>query len=231
MTKKSAETFVLSVGGSLIVTREGIDLKFLKRFHDFIARQVKQGKKFYLVVGGGATARTYIKAALAAAPVSASDRDWVGIRATRLNAQLLKVIFGQLAHSEIITDPTWPLRTAKPVVFASGYIPGCSTDHDAVLLAKHNKIKTVINLSNIDYAYDKDPRRDPAAKKLKNIGWPEFRRIVGNRWQPGLNVPFDPVASREAAEYGIKVVILNGRKLVNLEACLSGKKFFGTVIE
>jgi len=225
-----SKTFVLSVGGSLLVTKDGINVRFIKAFHAFIARQVRKGNKFYLVIGGGATARAYIQAALAAAPVKAADRDWVGIRATRLNAQLLQVVFGPLAHPEIITDPTRSVKSKAPVVFGAGYKPGCSTDHDAVLIAKHNKIGTVINLSNIDYAYDKDPRRHADARKLKDVFWPEFRKIVGSKWKPGLNVPFDPVASREAAEYGIKVVILNGEKLKNLESCLDGRRFKGTVI-
>ncbi len=212
------------------MTKTGINLKFLKSFHTFIARQVKKGRKFYLIIGGGATARTYIQAALAAAPVKAADRDWVGIRATRLNAQLLQVVFGRLAHPEIITNPTRPVRIKAPVVFGAGYKPGCSTDHDAVLIAKHNGLDTVINLSNIDYAYDQDPRRHADARKLANVSWPVFRKIVGSRWRPGLNVPFDPVASREAAQYKIKVVILNGRKLKNLADCLDGRRFQGTVI-
>jgi len=225
-----SQTFVLSVGGSLIVTKAGINVKFLKAFHAFIARQAKAGRRFYLVIGGGATARTYIKAALAAAPVSNADRDWIGISATRLNARLLQIIFGRLAHPAIITDPTRPIRSKAAVVFGAGYKPGCSTDHDAVLIAKHNGLKTVINLSNIDYAYDKDPRFHADAQKLKDISWPAFRKIVGSRWRPGLNVPFDPVASREAAQYKIKVVILNGQKLKNLADCLDGRRFQGTVI-
>jgi uridylate kinase len=222
--------FVLSVGGSLIVTKEGINLHFLKEFHQFIRRQVQQGHKFYLVIGGGATARTYIQAALAAAPVSPADRDWVGIRATRLNAQLLQIIFGPLAYRDIITNPTKPVQTTKPVVFTAGYRPGCSTDYVAVLLAQHNQVDTVINLSNIDYAYDRDPRQFPDAKKLEAVSWTAFRQIVGNRWRPGLNVPFDPVASRAAAKHQMKVVILNGEKLKNLEHCLNGQKFVGTTI-
>jgi uridylate kinase len=226
MSKK----FVLSVGGSLIVTKEGINLKFLEEFHQFILQQVKQGYKFYLVIGGGATARTYITAAVAAAPVSHADRDWVGIRATRLNAQLLQIIFGSVAYREIVTNPTKPVKTTKPVVFAAGYRPGCSTDYVAVLLAQHNKIDTVINLSNIDYAYDRDPRKFPDAKKLETLSWPAFRKIVGQRWQPGLNVPFDPVASRAAAQRQMKVIIVNGEKLKNLERCLNGQPFAGTTI-
>ena len=225
-----SKTFVLSVGGSLIVTKEGINLHFLKNLHQFILRQVKQGYKFYLVIGGGATARTYIRAALAAAPVSPADRDWVGIRATRLNAQLLQIIFGAAAYREVVTNPTKPVKTTKSIVLAAGYRPGCSTDYVAVLLAQHNKVDTVINLSNIDYAYDQDPRKFPDAKKLEKVTWADFRKIVGNRWRPGLNVPFDPVASQAAAKHKMKVVILNGENLQNLENCLQERKFVGTTI-
>jgi len=226
MSKK----FVLSVGGSLIVTKEGIDIKFLKEFRSFILKQVQAGNKFYLVVGGGATARTYIQAALAVRSVDNADRDWVGIRATRLNAQLLKVILGDIAYPTIITNPTKPIRSNKKIIIVAGYKPGWSTDHVAVLLAKHNHISQVINLSNIDYAYDKDPRKFSDAKKLETVTWPEFRKVVGNRWQPGLNVPFDPIASREAQKNKMEVVILNGKNLKNLGAYLAAGKFRGTRI-
>ena len=224
------KTYVLSVGGSLLVTKDGVNIAFLKRFRTFILSQIKKGHRFYLVVGGGYTARVYIKSALATGHISHFDRDLVGIRATRLNAELLKIILGSHAYPEIITDPTKPLRTKKDIVLAGGYKPGWSTDYVSVLLAENHRIDTVINLTNIDYAYDHDPRKFPRAKKLEKVSWPEFRKIVGNKWQPGLNVPFDPVASREAARHKMKVVILNGEKLANLGACLEGRKFKGTVI-
>ena len=224
------KTFVLSVGGSLISSKEGINLRFLKEFHQFILKQVKLGHKFYLIVGGGITARTYIKAALATTTVSSYDRDLVGIKATRLNAELLKVIFGKYAYSEIITDPTKAVKTNKSIIFAGGFKPGWSTDYVAVLAAINNKIETVINLSNIDYVYDHDPRKFPNAKILKTVSWLDFRKIVGNKWHPRSNVPFDPIASRAAATHKMKVVILNGKKLKNLEKCLANKKFIGTIV-
>ncbi|MFA5023656.1 MAG: UMP kinase [Patescibacteria group bacterium] len=224
------KTFVLSVGGSLIVTKEGIDIKFLKSFRAFILGQIKKGYKFYLVVGGGVTARTYIKAALQTTKINSASRDWVGISATRLNAQLVKVILGQIAHSETIIDPTKKIKTVNKVVIAAGFKPGWSTDYCAVLIAKNNGAKTVVNLSNIDYAYNKDPRKFKEAKKLIKATWPEFQKVVGTKWQPGLNVPFDPVASQEAAKNKMKVVILNGQNLKNLERCLDGREFKGTTI-
>ena len=225
-----SKTFVLSVGGSLIVTSEGINLRFLKQFRAFILRYVKRGYKFYLVIGGGSTARTYIKAALAATSVNNYDRDLVGIRATRLSAELLKVVFGRDAYSEVITDPTKLVKTKKSIILAGGYRPGWSTDYVAILMAASQKIKTVVNLSNIDYVYDHDPRKFPDAKKLTTTSWSKFCKIVGSKWQPGLNVPFDPVASRAAASHKMKVVILNGEELKNLEKCLTGQRFVGTTI-
>ena len=225
-----SKTFVLSLGGSLLVNEDGLDLKFLKSFRNFIIRQTAKDYKFYLVVGGGLTARRYIQAALKAAPVSARERDWVGIKATALNAELVRVIFGPLAYPQVINDPTKKLNSRGLLVIAAGYQPGFSTDHVAVLLAKHNKLDGLINLSNIDFVYEQDPRRFPEAKKFKNLSWPEFRGLVGNRWRPGLNVPFDPVASREAQQHGLQVTVLHGKRLKNLEACLDGKDFKGTRI-
>ena len=49
---------------------------------------------------------------------------------------------------------------------AGGWMPGRSTDDDAVRLAKIYGAEMVINLSNIDYVYDKDPNKYKDAKKL-----------------------------------------------------------------
>ena len=88
----------------------------------------------------------------------------------------------------------------------------------------------VVNLSNIDYVYDKDPRKFKTAKPIQEIDWPSFRELVGSTWDPGLHAPFDPVASRLAHHAGIPVVIVNGKHLDNIENVLDGKPFKGTLI-
>jgi len=62
------------------------------------------------------------------------------------------------------------------------------------------------------------------------LSWSDFRKIVGGTWVPGANAPFDPVASRLAAKWGLEVVIAHGKKLKNLKAILDGKPFRGTRI-
>ncbi len=223
--------YVLSLGGSLIVSKEGIDYKFLKKFRALIIKQIKQGKKFIIITGGGVTCRNYIQAADRVIKISNEDKDWLGIHSTRLNAHLLRTILFDIAHPEIITNPNHNIKTKSPVIIGAGWKPGWSTDYDAVILAKNYNAKTVINLSNIDYAYNKDPKKYKDAVKIKETNWPDFRKIVGNKWIPGLNMPFDPIASKLAEELKLKVVIMNGKKLKNLEKCLDNKKCMGTVIE
>ncbi len=225
-----SKLLVLSVGGSLIVTKQGINLQFLREFRKFILRQVKLGDRFILVVGGGMTARSYIKAANKIKRIGAVNSDYLGIAATKLNAQLLQVIFDPVANKKIITDSNEKIKSDKKIIIAAGDKPGCSSDYDAVLIAKNHQINTVINLSNIDYVYDRDPNKFSKAKKLTDLNWSDFRKIVGNKWQPGLNMPFDPIASRLASEKRLKLIILNGAKLKNLEKCLLGDKFKGTII-
>jgi uridylate kinase len=223
-------TFIISVGGSLIAPQEGIACDFLKKFRQLILNQVKKGSVFYLIAGGGSIAREYITAADKILEINDHDRDWLGIHATRLNAHLLRTIFRDEAHAEIITNPTIKLSTQNKIIIGSGWKPGWSTDYVATLIAKKYKVKTVINLSNIEYAYDKDPKKFSDAQKLENVDWKKFRKIVGNKWTPGLNMPFDPIASQKAQQLNLKVIIA-GKNLNNLQNILEGKGFKGTIIE
>lgn len=223
-------TYIISVGGSLIVPTKGIDTKFLKALRLFIAERTKKGDRLVIVAGGGKTARQYVSAANMIKKIPLEEQDWLGIHATRLNAHLLKTVLLDYAHPEIITNPEKLIVSKSPVIIASGYRPGCSTDYVAVLLAKKYKTKTIINLSNIDQVYDKDPNKFSQAKSIKAITWTDFRKITESKWTPGLNTPFDPVASKLAASLSLKVVVMNGKKFKNIDSYLEGKKFQGTVI-
>lgn len=220
---------VISLGGSLIVP-DKIDVQYLKAFTDLI-RDYTKTHQFYIVAGGGKTAREYIEGAKGVrAEITPDDEDWLGIHATRLNAHLIRTILKDIARPEIITFPSRKTNGEYSVVIGSGYRPGNSTDWIAVKMAQANDVKQVINLSNIDYAYDSDPKKNPNAKKIENITWEEFTKIVGNKWKPGMNAPFDPIASITAQQNKMNVIIANGRNLKNLENILSGRKYVGTTI-
>jgi uridylate kinase len=220
---------IISVGGSLIVPFE-IDTKFLRQFRKIILGSFKTKNKFLLITGGGRTSRRYTEAVKTLGHLDPDDLDWLGIHSTRLNGHLLRTIFRKYAHPKIITNPHRPEPANESLIIAAGYRPGWSTDYVAVLLARKYKADTVINLSNIDYVYDKDPNKYKGAKPIKKISWHDFRKIVGNKWDPGIHRPFDPVASRLAQKLNLKVIVMNGKKLVNLQNFFANKDFKGTVI-
>jgi uridylate kinase len=224
---------VVSLGGS-IVAPDGVDVDFLKAFTGIVGEFLEKDEKrrFIFVVGGGGPARAWQSAYRKVAPDGGVDEqaDWIGIMATRLNAQLLKAAMGDWCTQDVVIDPTQVDPFVGRVLVAAGWKPGFSTDYDAVLLAERFSADKVVNLSNIAKVYTADPRTDPTATPIDSISWADFRKIVGDEWSPGKNVPFDPIASRHAAKIGLKVVCAAGKDLDNLRKLLSGEPFVGTSI-
>jgi len=227
-------TFVLSLGGSLVVPNGGIDTEFLKAFNSFIREQVvKKNRRFFIVVGGGTTAGKYGSAGkeVLGYDITKEDQDWLGIHATRLNAQLIRTIFKDIADPRVIKHYEVILKIDRPIAVAAGWKPGWSTDYCAVTLCQDYNIKEVINLSNVDMIYNKDPKQFKDAKPIKNISWKDYRTMVGDTWTPRMNIPFDPIASKLADELSVSVRFLNGKNLKNLELALNNQEFVGTTIQ
>ncbi len=221
---------VISLGGSLIIP-DTVATPFLKNFTTLIKGYVENGFHFVIITGGGTTARLYINASKEISNPDEVDLDWLGIAATRINAELLRVAFGDLAHHTIIMDPDVIHQTDAPIQVGGGWKPGNSSDLAAVHAAKSIGAKKVINLSNIDYVYNKDPKKFPDATKIEQSSWADFRKILPIEWSAGLNAPFDPVAAREAEKLGLEVAIMNGKNIENLKHYLDGEVFIGTVIK
>lgn len=229
-TFPKSKPIVMSIGGSLVVPNGGPDATFLKKFDDLISREVKKGRKFVLVVGGGKTARHYIEAASKVHHVEPEDLDWLGIHATRLNGHLLRTIFRKFAHPVVISNP---MRTPKKwqgkILVAAGWKPGWSTDYVAARIAKRLGAKTIVNASNIDHVYTGDPRTDESAKPIKEITWTDYRKMVGDKWDPGLSAPFDPIASKFCHRNKLSVVIVSG-DVENIGRVITERPYKGTDI-
>lgn len=224
---------VISAGGS-IVAPDAVDVSFIRDFRDmlsdYLARQPED--KIVVVIGGGAPARRYQQAYRSLVPHPRPDEeDLIGISATRLNAQLLKSVFGELCTDPVVVDPSRRPDFTGRVLIGAGWKPGFSTDYDAVLLAEHFGASMLLNASNIKYVYSSDPKLDPDARPLKQISWEQLSRMVGEEWKPGANLPFDPIATRRAKKIGLRVVVALGTDLKNTRAILEDKPFEGTVID
>ena len=219
---------VLSLGGSIVVPDE-VDVDFLINFKKLIIKYIPENV-FYFIVGGGKTCRKYQNVLRDLNINEDGALDWMGIKSTHLNAFLLKSLFGDLTSDEIIIDPSDLPEEGKQIYFGGGWKPGWSTDYVSVMLAKELGLKTVVNLSNIDYVYDKDPRKHDDAQPLKTASWAQIRALVGDKWVPGANLPFDPIACKLAEKEGSSVIIMKGTNLENLEQYFKGEAFEGTVI-
>ncbi len=222
---------IISLGGSLVAPPMGINTEFLKAFRHLILEELAKGKRFIFMIGGGSTARIYMHAAKEVAPLEEEDMDWLGIHATRINAHLLRTVFRAQAHPVVFKDYRRRMIYTQPILIGAGWRPGRSTDDGAVRLAKLYGAQTIINLTNVERVYDKDPAKHLDAVPCDRIAWADFRKLVGTKWSPGLNAPFDPVASTFAAKHKLKVIIAKGTDLMNLKKILDGQAFIGTTIE
>ena len=225
------ESIVISLGGSMVVP-DLPDPIFVNAFRDLILELVqKDNKRFFIIVGGGKTCRRYNEALSKTIKATNEDLDWMGIYSTHLNAQFLRLSFKGKTSDVIVTDPSVASALGNDIIIGAGWKPGFSTDMGAVLVAKELKAKKVINISNIDYVYESDPKANPSAKKFDNLTWKEYRSLITSEWNPGLNSPFDPIASKKAEELGLEVCIMSGVNLENLKNCILNSSFIGTTIK
>lgn len=226
-------TKVLSVGGSIVVPDKP-DTEFLNAFISMTKQWLgaDKNRRLILVVGGGAPARVYQNAyrETSGDAFDTNQADWIGVMATRLNAQLLKASYGDLCKNPVVYNPTEDAAFDGQILVAAGWKPGFSTDTDAVYLAEKYNADTVVNLSNIEKVYTDDPRKNPDATPIDSITWTDFRKMVGDEWVPGKNCPFDPIASKKAQEMDLTVICAGGKNIENIKGILDGKDYIGTTI-
>src|SRR3989344_1454588 len=128
------KTFVVSLGGSLICPND-FDFSFLKKFRTTILKYVKKKNKFAIICGGGKLARAFQEIASKSSKLSNEELDWRGIHATKINAHIVRSVFGNNAEKSITSNPNKKISSKKSIIIASGWKPGWSTDYDDVLLA------------------------------------------------------------------------------------------------
>lgn len=224
------KTIVIDLGGSIMSPKLGqINFRLLSNFKKIINKESKH-IRFIIVVGGGGLARAYQNRARELKIENSEGLDWLGIRSTQLNAEFLRVFLGELAFPKIILSENQRIDLKKGILVSGGWQPGHSTDYIAMKLAEIYKAEKVIIGTNINYLYDSDPKKNPQAKKIKQISWKDFYKSANRKWEPGMSVPLDPKAAKLGLKLKIPLFLLNGNKLSNLNKAILGKDFKGTTI-
>jgi len=222
---------VVSVGGSILLTGSG-DREYFERLADLL-RRLGGERPLVVTTGGGRTAREYIQLGRALG-LTEVELDEVGIEVTRLHARLLAARIGPPAPAHpptTVPAVVEQLRTGSPVVLG-GTEPGHTTDGVAALVAVRIRAGRVVNATDVEGVYDRDPHTHPDAHRIERLTWPEFRGIVhaGTSGEAGQNFLFDRLGADALARAHIPLLIVPGRDLENLEAAISGRPCRGSRI-
>jgi uridylate kinase len=157
-----------------------------------------------------------------------------GIGTTRMNARFMTYIFGKDANQGIPHDMNQVKNLLKKndIIFCGAlrYAPEQTSDSTAAKLARFFKTD-FINLTVVPGLYTKNPQKYKDARFIPKISWQKFyEKAIETRFKPGQHFILDQSAAKTIKNCQIKTYIL-GKNLKNLDNLLSGKKFFGTVIE
>ncbi|MEM5871578.1 MAG: UMP kinase [Candidatus Aenigmatarchaeota archaeon] len=223
---------VFALGGSIICPKGLPDIKFLKRFSNFI-KSLSKKNEIIIVAGGGKMTKDYIKTVR---KLNATENllDQIGILGTRMNAFAVIASLGKYAYPKVIEnkEELEHAISSKKIAIMGGTKPGQTTDAVAAAAAKLLNADLLIIASNVDGVYDKDPKKYKNAKLFKNITAKEVYEMVKvKKHKAGPVGVLDQVAAKFLMHNKIKTIFVDGRDIKNLKNAIENKNFKGTIIE
>jgi uridylate kinase len=229
---RAASPVVVSIGGSVFLTGEG-DREYLAGLAALLKR-LGANLPLMVTVGGGRTARDYISIGRDLG-LTEFELDEIGIEVTRLHARLLAARIGPPTPSQpptTVREAVELVHRASPIVLG-GTEPGHTTDGVAALLAVRLRAVRLVNATNVNGIYDRDPRKFPGARRIARLSWPEFRALVSSETDgtAGQSFLFDRLGADSLSRSAIPLSVVHGRDLANLEAAVLGRPFDGSHVE
>jgi uridylate kinase len=208
----------ISLGGSLLTGKNKdphitLNPENYKRYANIITRLHNEGHTLMIVCGGGKPARYFIEAAK---QLNASHdiQDNLGVKSTHINALLFTAALGDIADQNRIYQRGSDLKNAPngKVLVGGGYKPGSSTDYRAVIFAGAMQADLIINATDIDGVYTKNPKLHRDAEKLPELTCLRLEEIIkeNTRQAPGEYGLFDLKGVRLAKKLNIPLVIIDG---------------------
>ena len=209
----------ISLGGSLLTGKSDDDYVKLDpakytQYAQVITRLHRDGHQLMVVCGGGKQARYFIDIAKGYG-ASPEILDYLGIKSSHINALLFMAALGDIAEQPTVYEtPSIGFKDRQPgkVWIGGGHMPGTSTDYRTVQFAEAMEADLIINATDIDGVYDKNPNTHPDAKKLPELTFEELEIIIkeNTRQAPGEYGLFDLAAVKLSKEIRIPVVIIDG---------------------
>jgi len=200
----------------------GIDTKTLKYLADEIKDVKNAGYEIAIVIGGG----NFIRGVSAAKDgiIKRTSGDYMGMLATVINAVAMQealesdnvpvrvqsaIKMEEIAENFIVRRAIRHLEKGRVVIFAAGTgNPFFTTDTAGVLRASEIGASAIIKATKVDGIYDKDPKKYPDAKLLKEITYEEALK-------DNIKV-MDDTAIALARENKLPIIVCNMFKKGNL---------------
>jgi len=225
----ATDTFVVSVGGSTFFGKKA-NTALIAKLSESISNLQREGYKFVLVAGGGALAREYVAAAKNLGATN-YEQDMIGIRVTRLNAQLLAKSI-ENAHDKVLTkvEDSKKIIDQGKIPIYGGLLPLFTTDTVGALIAEYLNA-TFVNLTNVDGIYSMDPKKHSRATFFPEINYNKLlslMKLAGSK--PGQNLVLDLPCCLILQRSNLKAIVVNGEDLPNFEAAIKGEDFKGSIV-
>ncbi|MEM0475232.1 MAG: UMP kinase [Candidatus Norongarragalinales archaeon] len=230
--KSLKKTVVLSLGGSLLY-ENGVYSENAAREKAIAVARASKKISLGIVVGGGAKARQKANDARSRG-ASEFEADEAAIIATRENARafaraLLEAGVRAVYCEEFHKAADLLARGFTPVM--GGQLPGLTTDSCAVLLAELTRAARVVNATNVDGVYNKNPELK-GARRFARLSHEKLVALAAaqDARKPGQHFVFDVLACKLAARSKIRIDFVDGRNAKEFKLALEGGKHGGTIV-
>ncbi|HII39095.1 TPA: UMP kinase [Candidatus Micrarchaeota archaeon] len=235
MIKKvnNGEAVVISLGGSMLFANGTIDTKYVSDFCELAKNVYANGFPIAIVVGGGKTAGMYANA-VRELTESEFYADRLGIDVTKLNAKLVIATLGDAAFPKVLKDIDDAVHAFREglIPVSAGLLEGMTTDTVAAIFAERLHACRIVNVTNIDYVYDSDPRTNPEAKKFLEMTHKQLVHLadIHDERKARTNFVFDSIAAKIAGRSKIPILFVNGRKMDQIRNAIEGRPIEGTTV-
>jgi len=221
---------VVRIGGSVVASP--LNPRLIDEYAEVLKILRKQKHQVGVVVGGGAYAREFIRAAREMG-LEEKVQDEVAIFVSRIFAHLLTRRLGALSCESVpvtIDEAVECLNGGKTAVMG-GLRPGITTDAVAALLAEGMNAELYVKATDQDGICNKDPKKFTDAVKLDHLSWGELSRILTEAGhKAGMHQVLDPEAVRLLRKGKVKVVVVNGLRVENVLHAVEGRRV-GTLVD
>ena len=236
MASSPYKRVLLKISGESLAgeSGSGFDFTVLNNMADIIKKCHETGAQIAIVVGAGNLWRGVKNGT---GRLDRTRADHMGMLGTVMNAIALSEVIGQKGVPTAVMTAVEMHPFAEPfsrdkaishlengrvVVFGCGSgIPLCSTDTAAILRAVEINADIALLAKNIDGVYDKDPRKNPDAKKIDVLTYSE---IIAKR----LGV-VDTSAACMADENNMPALLFDANNPENIYRAILGENI-GSVV-